>query len=102
VLTLIWSARFKAWLQGLADPKARARVASRLDRASLGNFGDCKAVGEAVSEMRIDYGPGYRVYFVRQGAAVYLLLTGGDKSTQERDIEQAKAMARKLKQGSDP
>jgi putative addiction module killer protein len=102
VLTLIWSARFKAWIQGLADSKARARIASRLDRASLGNFGDCKPVGEGVSEMRIDYGPGYRLYFVRQGAAVYLLLTGGDKSTQERDIEQARAMARKLKQGSDP
>lgn len=74
---------------------------NRLDRASLGNFGGCAPVGEGVAEMRIDYGPGYRVYFIRQGAPVYLLLTGGDKSTQHRDIERAKAMARELKQERD-
>jgi putative addiction module killer protein len=100
VLTLVWSSRFEAWIRGL-DPKTRARVAARLTRASLGNFGDCKPIGEGLSEMRIDVGPGYRVYFVRQGAAVYLLLTGGDKSTQDRDIERAKAMARELKQERD-
>jgi putative addiction module killer protein len=90
-----------AWIRGLADQRARARILNRLDRASLGNFGGCAPVGEGVAEMRIDYGPGYRVYFIRQGAPVYLLLTGGDKSTQHRDIERAKAMARELKQERD-
>jgi putative addiction module killer protein len=71
---------------------------ARLARARLGNFGDCKPVGEGVSEMRIDCRPGYRVYFVRQGTMTYLLLLGGDKSTQDRDIERAKAMARDLKE----
>ena len=90
-----------AWIRGLADQRARARILNRLDRASLGNFGGFAPVGEGVAEMRIDYGPGYRVYFIRQGAPVYLLLTGGDKSTQHRDIERAKAMARELKQERD-
>jgi putative addiction module killer protein len=98
VLALVRSERFDAWLGRLADQKARARILARLRSASLGNFGDCKPVGEGVSEMRIDVGPGYRVYFVRQGVAVYVLLTGGDKSTQDRDIERAKEMARELKQ----
>ena len=101
MLTFVWSSRFDAWIRGLADQRARARILNRLDRASFGNFGDCAPVGEGVAEMRIDYGPGYRVYFIRQGAAVYLLLTGGDKSTQHRDIERAKAMARELKQERD-
>ena len=101
MLTFVWSSRFEAWIGGLPDQRARARILNRLDRASLGNFGDCAPVGEGVAEMRIDYGPGYRVYFIRQGAAVYLLLTGGDKSTQHRDIERAKAMARELKQERD-
>ena len=70
---------------------------ARLTRIEQGNFGDCKSVGEGVLELRIDFGPGYRVYFVRSGPAVYLLLTGGEKSSQTRDIEQAKAMARELK-----
>lgn len=97
MLTLVRSKRFDAWLVRLADQKARARILNRLDRASLGNFGDCKSIGEGVSEMRIDAGPGYRVYFVRRGVAVYVLLTGGDKATQDRDIVEAKAMARELK-----
>jgi putative addiction module killer protein len=81
VLTFVWSSRFKAWIDGVGDPKTRGRITARLDRASLGNFGDCKPVGEGVSEMPVNFGPGYRIYFVRQGAAVYLLLTGGDKSS---------------------
>ena len=96
------SPRFEAWLRRIADQKARARIFTRLDQASLGNFGDCKPIGEGVSEMRINFGPGYRLYFVREGAAVYLLLLGGDKSSQKRDIELALAMARKLKQERDP
>ena len=92
------SPEFEAWLRQLTDEKGKARILARLTRASFGNFGDCEPAGEGVSEMRIDYGPGYRVYFVRYGAEVYLLLLGGDKSTQRRDIRQAKAMARKLKE----
>jgi putative addiction module killer protein len=102
VLVFRRSRRFEAWLRRIADQKARARIFTRLDQASLGNFGDCKPIGERVSEMRINFGPGYRLYFVREGAAVYLLLLGGDKSSQKRDIELALAMARKLKQERDP
>ncbi len=91
------SAGFDAWLSGLADQKVKARILARLRSASLGNFGDCEPVGEGVSEMRIHFGPGYRVYFVRTDASVYVLLAGGDKSSQRRDIEQAKDMARQLK-----
>jgi putative addiction module killer protein len=98
VLVIQRSSEFDAWLDRLADLRARARVVARLRRATLGNFGDTKPVGEGVSEMRIDVGPGYRIYFVRRGIEVYVLLVGGDKSTQKRDIEQAIAMARKLKE----
>ncbi len=97
VLTLFRSSRFDAWLRELADHKARARILARLTKAEQGNhLGDCKSVGGRVFEMRINFGPGYRVYFARQGAAVYLLI-GGDKASQDRDIKQAKAMARELK-----
>ncbi len=88
------SSDFDAWLSALDDHKAKARLRS----ATLGNFGDCAAVGEGVSEMRIHVGPRYRVYFVRMGATVYVLLTGGDKSSQEQGIAQAKKMARELKE----
>ncbi len=85
-------------MSDLADTKAKARILARLRSATFGNFGDCEAVGEGVSEMRVHAGPGYRVYFTRKGATVYLLLAGGDKSTQKRDIARAKAMARELKE----
>jgi putative addiction module killer protein len=85
-------------LSELADVKAKARILARLRSATFGNFGDCEAVGEEVSEMRVHAGPGYRVYFTRKGATVFLLLAGGDKSTQRRDIARAKAMARELKE----
>jgi putative addiction module killer protein len=98
MLTLVRSSVFDEWLSGLADQKGKARILARLASASLGNFGDCEAVGEGVSEMRIHYGPGYRVYFVRNGATVYVLLNGGGKGSQKRDIERAKVMARKLKE----
>jgi putative addiction module killer protein len=83
---------FSNWLGGLRDTVARARIASRIQRLSLGNPGDVRPVGEGVSELRIDHGPGYRVYFVRRGAALIVLLCGGDKRTQARDIKTAKAM----------
>jgi putative addiction module killer protein len=89
---------FDAWLAGLADQKAKARILARLRSGTLGNFGDCEPVGEGISEMRIHFGPGYRVYFVRTGTTVYLLLAGGDKSSQKQDIAHAKKMARELKE----
>jgi putative addiction module killer protein len=95
--TLIRSTALVAWLNGLDDAKGKARVLSRLDSASLGNFGDCKAVGEGVSEMRINVGPGYRVYFIRCEEQTYSLLAGGDKSSQDRDIRRAKEMASTVK-----
>lgn len=87
---------FDEWLAALKDMRARARILQRIDAAIRGNFGDCEFVGERVYEMRIHYGPGYRVYYTRRGLQVYLLLAGGDKGSQKRDIRQAWEMARKL------
>ena len=98
MLTIVGSSDFDAWLSALADSKAKARILARLRSATLGNFGDCKPVGEGVSEMRVDVGPGYRVYFTRTGSSVYALLIGGDKSSQQRDIARAKRMAREQKE----
>jgi putative addiction module killer protein len=102
VLVFRRSPEFNTWLDQLTDLRARARILTRLDRASLGNLGDCKPIGDGVSEMRVDVGPGYRIYFVRQGVEVYVLLVGGDKSSQKRDIQIALAMARELRQERDP
>ena len=88
------TAVFRAWVTGLRDLRARVRIAVRIDRLAEGNPGDVKSVGEGVSELRIDYGPGYRLYFTRKGALLVLLLCGGDKSSQDRDIRQAKARAK--------
>lgn len=87
---------FDRWFGRLRDRRAAARIQARIDRAESGNLGDCKPVGEGVSEMRIDYGPGYRLYFVRRGGEVIILLVGGGKSTQARDIEMAKELAKQL------
>jgi putative addiction module killer protein len=97
VNSIIATAEFERWLEKLRDAKGKARILSRLDAAALGNFGDCESVGAGVSEMRIHVGPGYRVYFMRRGTFVYVLLIGGDKSTQKRDIKHAQRMARELK-----
>lgn len=80
---------FGQWLSGLRDTKARARITVRIDRLAAGNLGDCKALTGGVSELRIDYGPGYRVYFARVGEVVLLLLGGGDKRSQQEDIVRA-------------
>ena len=88
--------RFATWLARLRDERARARILKRLDRAGKGNLGDVAPVGGGVSEMRIFYGPGYRVYFVQRGSELIVLLCGGDKSTQSADIEEAKALAKEL------
>ena len=90
------SDEFDAWLANLKDKAGRARIILRVRSAEHGNFGDCDPVGEGVSEMRIHFGPGYRVYYTRRTKIVYLLLIGGDKSTQKRDIKRAIAMARTL------
>lgn len=87
---------FFRWFKGLRDRQARARIDVRIRRLSLGNPGDVKSVGEGVSELRIDYGLGYRVYFVHQGQALVALLAGGDKDTQDRDIKTALDLAREL------
>lgn len=87
---------FARWLDGLRDIHARARVQARIERLAAGNAGDVKPVGEGVSELRIDYGPGYRVYFTKRGREVVILLAGGDKSTQSSDIKAALRLARKL------
>jgi putative addiction module killer protein len=84
---------FSTWLTNLRDARARARIAVRIDRLALGNPGDVKSVGDGVSEMRIDYGPGYRVFYTRRGHALYVLLCGGDKTTQDKDIALAKHLA---------
>ena len=85
-----------SWLNALRDARAVAKVAVRIKRMADGNFGDVAPVGEGVSEMRIPYGPGYRVYFVQRGDVVVILLCGGDKSTQGRDIAAAKALAKEI------
>lgn len=90
------TASFATWIDGLRDMRARARVLARIERLAAGNSGDIKPVGEGVSEMRIDYGPGYRVYFKKRGRFLVILLAGGDKSSQKRDISTALRLARNL------
>jgi putative addiction module killer protein len=89
---------FARWLDGLRDVRARARVLARIERLVAGNPGDVAPVGEGVSELRIDYGPGYRVYFKKRGRRLIILLAGGDKSTQAKDIRAALRLARGLQE----
>jgi putative addiction module killer protein len=94
--TIQTTPRFDAWFNGLRDRKAKALIQARIDRAEDGNFGDCEPVGKGVSEMRIHYAAGYRVYFKRVGREWVVLLAGGDKSTQQADIKTALRLAREL------
>ena len=87
---------YAKWLDGLRDTRARARVLVRVERLAAGNPGDVRPVGEGVSELRIDYGPGYRVYFKKQAHAIVVLLAGGDKRTQSDDVKTALRLARNL------
>jgi putative addiction module killer protein len=93
---IVQTSVFEAWLGKLRDRVARAVIARRIDRIATGNFGDVKSVGDGVSELRIDHGPGYRVYFVRRGETVIVLLCGGDKGSQAKDILRAKALAQEI------
>lgn len=91
--------RFADWFKRLTDIRAKAQIVRRIERAEAGNLGDIKSLGDQVFEMRVHHGPGYRLYFARQGDRLILLLCGGDKGSQRRDIEQAKLMARDLDNG---
>jgi putative addiction module killer protein len=97
MLTIVMSDEFDQWLSELRDRRAQARIVARVRSAGLGNFGDIATVGDGISEMRVHHGPGYRIYYARQGQSVFLLLVGGDKSTQRRDIQRAKDMLATLK-----
>ena len=90
------TAIFTKWFEGLKDRKAKARIQVRIDRVELGNFGDFAPVGDGVSELRIFYGPGYRVYFIQPTSVVVILLSGGDKDSQQADIARAKKIAKQL------
>lgn len=87
---------FSDWVDNLRDLKAKMRILARVNRARVGNFGECKALGDGICEMKIDYGPGYRVYYAQDGFNVYLLILGGDKSTQNKDIANAKEIWRTI------
>ena len=89
---------YAKWFAGVRDRVTRARIDIRIRRLSLGNAGDTKPVGEGVSELRVDHGPGYRIYFIQSGEVVIVLLAGGDKSTQDQDIRNAKVLAKDLKE----
>ena len=96
--TIIRTGVFDEWLTDLKDSRGKARIIERIRSAERGNFGDCNSVGQGVSEMRIHFGPGYRVYFTRIGNVVYVLLCGGTKRKQQRDINKAKELAKLLKE----
>lgn len=98
MIEIVKSDRFDRWLAGLRDRRARAKIEARILRLAMGNPGDVKPVGHGVSEMRIDYGPAYRVYFMQRGAIVIVLLCGGDKSTQDADIRAAMTIAKDWKE----
>jgi putative addiction module killer protein len=96
MLRVVQTDVFVAWLSNLNDDRAVARVVARIRRLELGNSGDIRSVGEGVSEMRIDYGPGYRIYFTRRGKTITILLCGGDKKTQRKDIATAQRLAKEV------
>jgi putative addiction module killer protein len=98
--TFLQTDAFSDWLKTLRDIKARAKIVVRIRSAEHGNFGDCAPVGEGISEMRLHFGPGYRLYFWQQDRQVYWLLAGGDKSSQKRDIERAKTLRREVEEMS--
>jgi putative addiction module killer protein len=98
MFTVVITDSFREWFEEVSDRKTRMRIAARLDQAEAGNLGDWKAVGDGVSEMRIAFGPGYRLYFMRRGQVVIVMLGGGDKSSQTSDIRRAQRLAKELRQ----
>jgi putative addiction module killer protein len=98
MVELIASLEFEKWIEKLRDGNAKDRILVRLNRVADGNFGDVRPVGSGISELRIPYGPGYRIYIEQRGETVVLLLCGGDKSTQRRDIQRAKEIAQDFKE----
>jgi putative addiction module killer protein len=98
MITVRETENFKKWIRGLKDRVAQSLITARIRRLTTGNFGDSKSIGNGVSELRIDYGPGFRVYFTRRGQEIVILLCGGDKSTQSRDKETAKQIAQNLEE----
>jgi putative addiction module killer protein len=96
MITIRETEQFKAWMRALRDRQTKQIINARIRRVSAGNFGDTKPVVDSVSELRIDYGPGFRVYYLRRGEEIVVLLCGGDKSTQSRDIKAAKQIAENL------
>lgn len=96
VIEIRQTEEYSSWFEKLCDRQARARILARIRRLSLGNPGDVEPVGEGVSEMKIDYGPGYRVYYKQRGKTLVVLLAGGDKKSQKRDIKKAQELARGL------
>lgn len=101
MIEIVQSQTFATWLAGLRDRQAKARINARLRRVSLGNLGDSKSVGGSIRELRINHGPGYRVYYTRRGAKLVILLCGGDKRTQQADIRRAQALAEQWKDEDD-
>lgn len=97
-MRIVRTREFDQWLKGLGDQRAQAKILVRIDRLALGNPGDVAPVGGGLSELRIHYGPGYRVYFFKRGERIIVLLAGGDKSTQARDIELAKKISEALQE----
>ena len=96
MITVLLMEEFQTWVDRLRDRTAQIQIAARLRRAEFGHLGDCKPVGEGVSEMRVDTGPGYRLYFLKRGNVVIVMLAGGDKSSQRRDIRRAHRLAKDL------
>lgn len=96
MLTVRLTSEFESWLDGLRDKKAQVRIAARLRQAETGNLGDWKPVGTGVSEMRVNFGPGYRLYFTRKGSVLIVVLAGGDKSSQATDIRRAQRILKQL------
>ena len=96
MLRVLQTEAFRRWLDNLQDTRAVVSVTRRLERVQRGNLGDVRSVGSGVSEMRISYGPGYRLYFVRRGADIVVLLCGGDKGSQDRDVQRAKRLAKEV------
>ena len=95
---ILETSAFADWLDKLRDNVGKARIVARIRQAKTGNFGDCRSVGDGVSEMRVHAGPGYRLYYAQEALRVYLLILGGDKSNQPKDVQRAKEMWREMKE----